>query len=346
MAEKTEPASEKKLRDARRKGEVPRSREVTSAAVFIVSLGVLAWWWPGLLGRQLHLLGSTLESAPHLSLRPGVVISAAERVLLLSLLPVLTAACLAALAAGLAQVRPLFSLHPVKPRLDRMNPLQNARRVLGPAALFELAKTVLKVGGMALAAGWALWERVPLVLATAGGPPEVVLSAVGACLAAVAIRVSLVVIALAALDLCYQRYSFSKRMRMSKKEVEQEQKESEGDPQQKAERRRVHREVLEHQMIEAVAQADCVVINPEHVAVAMRFDEAEMTAPRVVASGRRLVAGRIKEIARQHGVPIIRNVPLARALAELELDQEIPAELYEAMAEVLRFVYRLDEEER
>lgn len=345
MAEKTEPASEKRLQDARRRGEVPRSREVTSVAVFIVAIGVLVWTWPDLLGHQLRLLGTILRDAPRLGLQPGAMIHVAERSLLLGVLPLTVAVCLAALVASLAQVRPLFSLHPIKPSLARLDPLKNARRVFGPEALFELAKTLIKVGGIALAAGWALWDRAPLILATVGRPPEVLLSAVGECLFAVVLRVALVVICMATIDLLYQRHSFARRMRMSKHEVKQEQKESEGDPRHKAERKRAHREILEHQMIEAVAGADCVIINPEHVAVAMRFDEADMSAPRVVARGRRLLAAKIKEIARQHGVPIIRNVPLARALVELDLDQEIPAELYETMAEILRFVYRLSEGE-
>ncbi len=345
MAEKTEPASEKRLQEARRRGEVPRSREVTAAAVFIVVIGTLAWSWPDLLGRQLGLMSAVLRGAPGLSFQPGAIIQAAERSLFFSLLPITAAACLAALAVGLAQVRPLFSLHPIKPSLSRIDPVKNAKRVFGPAALFELAKTLVKVLGIGLVAGWALWDRIPLIFATVGRPPEALLSAVGECLFAVALRVALVVTCLAVIDLFYQRHSFHKRMRMSKDEVKREQKESEGDPQHKAERKRAHREILEHQMIESVARADCVIINPEHVAVAMRFDEAAMSAPRVVARGRRLLAAKIKEIARQHGVPIIRNVPLARALVELELDQEIPVELYETMAEILRFIYRFSEDE-
>ena len=128
---------------------------------------------------------------------------------------------------------------------------------------------------------------------------------------------------------------------MTKLEVQREQKEQEGDPQRKAERQRIHREILEHQMLENVARADCVIINPDHIAVAIRYDQREMEAPRVLARGHRLMAEKIKQIARQQGIPIIRNVPLARALVELELDEEIPGELYEAVAEVLRFVYRI-----
>jgi FlhB-like protein len=126
---------------------------------------------------------------------------------------------------------------------------------------------------------------------------------------------------------------------MTREEVKREYKEQEGDPQHKAERRRLHQDMLRHQMVEAVRTADAVIINPTHIAVAIRYDEDTMKAPKVVATGQRLVAQQIKEVARQFGVPIYRDVPLARSLAELDLDDEIPEQLYEAVAAVLRFVY-------
>jgi flagellar biosynthetic protein FlhB len=162
---------------------------------------------------------------------------------------------------------------------------------------------------------------------------------------AVAVRALLLMAVLAAADLLHQRHTHRKKLMMTKVEVRREQKEAEGDPQRKSERQRIHREILDHQMLENVAQADCVIINPDHIAVALRYAEQEMPAPRVVARGQRLVAEKIKQIAKQRGIPIIRNVPLARALVDLELDEEVPAELYEAVAEVLRFVYRLDHRE-
>jgi len=131
----------------------------------------------------------------------------------------------------------------------------------------------------------------------------------------------------------------AKDLMMTREEVKREHKEQEGDPKHKAERQRLHRDLLRHQMIEAVRTADAVIVNPDHIAVAIRYDEEKMSSPKIVATGRRLVAQQIKEVARRYGVPIYRDVPLARSLAELELDDEIPEELYEAVAAVLRFVY-------
>jgi flagellar biosynthetic protein FlhB len=153
-----------------------------------------------------------------------------------------------------------------------------------------------------------------------------------------ALRVALAYAVLGAADYLWQRHRHHRRLRMTREQVKQEHKEQEGDPQHKAERRRLHQELLRHAMIEAVRQADCVVVNPAHIAVALRWDQASMAAPEVVAKGHDLVAAEIREVARQFGVPIYRDVPLARALDGLELGDQIPESLYEAVAEVLRFI--------
>lgn len=338
--EPTEPPSEKKLRDARKKGDVARSRDVVSAAVFAAVAGVVAWTWPSLVGRLREAMAWHLSSATG-DLAPAAMLERGLTTLLLACAPVLAAAFLVAAIAGYVQVGAVLSFHPLKPDIRRLDPVKNAKNIFGKRALFELLKALVKVLGIGYVAFVALWDHLPRVIATLGRPLESSLLVVADCAFAIGVRVMILAALLAGLDLLYQRSRYRKRMMMSKVEVKREQKEQEGDPQRKAERRRLHQEILDHQMLESVATADCVVINPEHVAVALRYDEEAMGAPRVLAKGRRIVAAKIREIARQHGVPIVRNVPLARALVELELDDEIPAELYEAVAEVLRFVYRI-----
>lgn len=340
--EATEPPSEKRLRDARRRGEVPKSREVVSVAVFLAAVGTLAWTWPEMLGRLRDAMASGIQSATVVGVSPTAALEQGLHTAALVAGPVLLVAFAAALVANLAQVGPLATLQPLKPSLKRLDPIKNAKNIFGRKALFELLKSLVKVVGIAYLAGDALYQRLPAVVAMVGQPPEQTLLVLADAVFAVAVRALLLMAVLAAADLLHQRHAHRKKLMMTKVEVRREQKEAEGDPQRKSERQRIHREILDHQMLENVAQADCVIINPDHIAVALRYAEEEMPAPRVVASGHRLVAEKIKQIAKQRGIPIIRNVPLARALVDLELDEEVPAELYEAVAEVLRFVYRLD----
>ena len=339
--EPTEPPSEKKLRDARKKGDVPKSRDVVGAAVFAAAAGILAWTWPDMFQRLREAMAAQIQGALIPDVSPTAALQQAASTMLLCSAPVLVAAFAAALLSGYAQVGTVLSVEPLKPSLGRLDPIKNAKNIFGKAALVELLKSVAKIAGIGYVAFTAFWDHLPRIIATLGQPPRSTAKVVAGCVGAIAARVLILVVVLAALDLLYQRFRYRKRQRMTRVEVQREHKEMEGDPQRKAERRRVHQEILDHQMIEAVADADCVIVNPEHVAVALRYDAGEMGAPRVVARGRRIVAARIRQVARQKGVTIVRNVPLARALVELELDDEIPPELYEAVAEVLRFVHSL-----
>ena len=157
------------------------------------------------------------------------------------------------------------------------------------------------------------------------------------------LKVGVFFLAVAVVDLVYQRKKHKKDLKMSKDEVKREYKDSEGDPQFKAQRSQVHQEILEGNMLEDVKTADAVVVNPEHIAAAIKYDKGSMGAPRIVAKGQRVLAEKIKQVAKEHGVRIMRNLPLAHALHELEIGQDIPEELYEAVAEVLNFVYKLAE---
>jgi flagellar biosynthesis protein FlhB len=336
--EPTEPPSDKRLRDARRRGGVAQSQELTGAVVFLGVAALLAWTWPTLIGQLKGTLAAALRLAPARLPSPSAALDIGLRGLAAAALPVLIGAFLLALVASLAQVGPLLSLHALRPSLRRLDPWRSAGRTAGGDVLLELCRAVVKLAGIGYVAFSALWDQLPRILSTLGGPPEALLEAVIGGAGAIAARAAIVVTLLAAADLLYQRHALRRRLRMSKAEVQREQKESEGDPHRKAERRRVHREIAGDQMLEHAAHATCVIIDPERVAVAIRHDAAAPGAPKVVARGQRMIAAGIREVARQRGIPIVRDVPLARALVELELDHEIPPELYEAVAEVLRFV--------
>jgi flagellar biosynthetic protein FlhB len=298
------------------------------------------WMFVTLLGYA----KSTFASVASASTTPAMALAAAGDMTVRLTLPVLGAVAVGAILATYVQVGSVFSLEPFKPQLSRLNPLSNLKQLFGSKALVELAKSLVKVIGLGLVAGDALWSFAPRILSTLLRAPEHALALVGQCFLTIAWRAGLVMVVVAAADYLYQRWSYFKRLRMTKEEVKREQKEGEGDPQHKAERQRLHREMLQQQMFERTREADCVIINPQHVAVAIKYDREQMNAPQVIASGRGLVAAKIRQLARQAGVPLVRNVPLARALVELELDDEVPGELYEAVAEVLRFVYRLSEQ--
>ncbi len=228
---------------------------------------------------------------------------------------------------------------------EAVNPIAGVKNLFTRKNAVEFLKTAVKlaiVGGML---GSAVVQALPQMVRSVRTTPLGAAALGGSIGSAILLRAAAVFAALAALDVAYQRWQHRRDLRMTKDEVKREHKESEGDPQIKQQRERIHREILTHNMIEEVRRADCVIVNPDHIAVAIRFDEENNEAPEVVAKGERLIAKRILEVARAHGVPIVRDVGLARALNELDLGTEIPEALYEAVAEVLRFVYAESQKE-
>ncbi|MBI2891905.1 MAG: EscU/YscU/HrcU family type III secretion system export apparatus switch protein [Deltaproteobacteria bacterium] len=339
MAERTEPASQKRKREAREKGQVAKSEELTAGLLLLVAAGVLAWLGPAAFTRLASLTARVLAGAPArpmapaLALRAGLVEGAAAA------LPGLVALAAIGGAVTLAQVGPFFDLKPLTPRLERLDPIAGLKRWFSGRALYGLAKGLVKLAIM----GWILYaflrSLVPAIAGMVGAPPGVLASTLGDAIVTLLVRGGAVLVAMGLGDLVYQRWQLGKELRMTKEEVKREHKESEGDPHHKAERSRLHREILAHSRIEDVRRADCVIVNPDHIAVAIRYDEEEMEAPQVIAKGERAIARQIIDVARAHGVPIVRDVPLARALNDLEIDDVIPEELYEAVAEVLRFAF-------
>jgi flagellar biosynthesis protein FlhB len=339
--EPTEEPTPKRLREARRKGEVARSRELTSGAAFLAGFAAL---WLGAGAMLAHVAGfvrRTLETcAAGTASTPGAALEEGLRVLARASGPVLVAGMVAAVFAGFVQSGGLFTLEPLALKLERLSPAKGLGQIFSRRSLFEVGKSLLKAAAVAWIAYGVLSGRARDVALVARGGPTTALH-VGAAIGLQLLwRTALVFAVVAAADYVWQRRAWLKEHRMTRYEVKQELKQSEGDPHHKAARERLHRDILEHDMLEAVRSADCVIVNPTHLAVALRYDRRAMAAPQVVAKGERLLAERIKEIAREHGVPIFRDVPLARSLARLELGEEIPEELYQTVAEVLKLVYR------
>jgi len=338
--EKTEKPTPRKLREARKRGEVWRSRDLVSAAVLLAAAAVLGIHGPNMAASiselTTTLFGAALSPDPP---PPTMVLEAAMSTSVSCLWPVLLAVALAAGLAGLATVRPLLTAKPLEPKAERLDPVQGLKRIFSGRGLFEAAIATVKVALVAVVVVWTTLSELRSLLALPTAEPGVAAAALGQLATTLLWRGALVLLGLAVVDVLYQRHRYMKDQRMTKQEVKQEQRETEGDQSQKGERRRLHQELLDEVMLTQVKNADVVIVNPEHIAVALRYapdDEAD--APEVVASGQHHLATRIIEVARRHGVPVMRDVELARSLVGLEVGARIPEELYEAVAAILRVV--------
>jgi flagellar biosynthesis protein FlhB len=248
-------------------------------------------------------------------------------------------ACFAAvLLTGMLFSGPTFSVQAVTPRLDRLSPVAGLKRVLEPARWFESLRDLVKLVVVLALAALAARSTVSLLAAAPAQPASHGGLIVREVVLQVVVLVGAGAAAFALLDVAWSRYRWLQGLRMTPSELKRELRETEGDPEIKGQRRRLHREVSEHRMLEQVRSATVVVVNPTHVAVALRWDEQEMDAPTVAASGRDSMARRIIEEARRANIPVVHDAPLARTLADLQPGEMIPEKLYEAVAGIIRVI--------
>jgi type III secretion protein U len=333
---RTEQPTAKRLREARRRGDVAQSRELTGAAALAGGLLALAATGGSAARELASLLRSQLATAASEFADPAAVLHAGLLAVGRLSLPPAAAALAAAALAGALQTGFAFAPVALAPRADRVNPLQGLRRLLSPSSLLAVLLGLVKAAVLvAIAAAW-LGGAAPTLAGLARLDARALWSALPS-LGALAARLAAAYALLSLGDLAIARLRHRRSLRMTRDEVRREHKEDEGDPAHRAERRRLHRAVVE---AGAVARATVVVVNPTHVAVALRHDRGGEDAPRVVAKGTGLAAARIRSAARRAGIPIVRDVPLARAIHRLaEVGDEIPEELYEAAAAVLAHLY-------
>jgi flagellar biosynthetic protein FlhB len=330
-SERTEEATPHKLQQARKKGEVALSRDLTSAFSLAVVTGVLSYQlrtldaqFRGITTSALSLVSADRLGAGELM---DVFISSFSRGMGAIAL-VLLAGFAAALLLPLAQVGPLFSAEPLKPKLSKLNPISGLKRMFFSLPTYvELLKSVFKI----LVASLLCWQVVEAafrdVALSSRQTPLGIALLTGRILGDCLFRVILFFVGISVLDVLYQRWQFRKNQRMTKDEIKREYKEQEGDPTHKAARRRMHEEISTGAMLNRVRDADVIVTNPDHLAAALRFDPNEED-----------IAEKIKQIAKEQGIPVVRNISLARALHELEEDDLIPEDLYDAVSELLRWV--------
>ena len=347
--ERTEEPTQKKLDDARRKGQVAQSRDLTQAAALTAALAAFMATASHLAGQLVSLVSRALHRAqtPSDAYAVDMLADGLETALVASL-PVLLATLVVAMLVAFLQTKGVFSTEPLSPKLERLDPFAGLKRLFSIRSLVETAKALVKLAAVFVVAYAALKDRVGDLARLPEAPPAAALDLTIALATRVAWSVAVVFAAVALLDALYQRWQHRRELRMTKQEVKDEHKSSEGDPQHKADRQRMHKEIAGRAMLADVRRAKVVVVNPEHIAVALTYDDEEGsdTAPRIIAKGEEWLAHEIIAVAREAGVPVVRNVPLAQALNRLELGEEIPEALYEAAAEVLQFVASLAEGRR
>ena len=338
------PASQKRIDDAREHGQVPRSRELTTAVLLLGAAAVFAAGGPLMMQVSVDFLGNALTLPPAIAFDSGAAVRRSFEIGaggLLIATPLFAVVLAAALLAPLLIGGWMFTMEPAIPDFSRLNPFKGLANLLSWQALAELGKALAKVSLVGLAAYLVLAGQQAETTAYPGMAPLAALTGMGQLVTRDFLVISAVLLVVALADVPLQIWRHARGLRMSAEEVKREARESEGDPQLKARIRQRQREGARRRMMSAVPKADVVVTNPTHYAVALSY-QSSMRAPRVVAKGRDEVAAKIREIAAEHGVPLLEAPPLARALyAHAEIESEIPAALYNAVAQVLAYVYQL-----
>jgi flagellar biosynthetic protein FlhB len=314
------------------------SRELCVLAGLGAATLVLAMAGPGiahsLSARLTYMLGA-MDSTP------GAALHEAGWTLLVAIGPLIGAVLLAGGAAVLLQTGGLLQVNKLAPDLSKLSPKRGLTRLFGPDNLIEALKSLVKVGVLAWAVWRAMMDVLPGAAASVWWQTDTLVERLTRDLLHLCMLVLACQAAIAVLDVAWVRFRFAKRMRMSAQEVKQEHRDSEGDPRLKAKLRQLRTARARRRMMAAVPTATVIITNPTHYAVALAYDRGTQSAPRVVAKGMDEVAARIRAMAAEHGVPMVANPPLARALHALELDAEVPAEHFKAVAEIIAYIWRL-----
>jgi flagellar biosynthetic protein FlhB len=345
---KTEPATPKRKEEARKNGQIAVSRDVSTAVILLSGIGLLAAMVPVGVQNMTEMTRRGLTLSFPLAFYEGmtieqvyaIVIQAGITVATLSF-PVVAGILVMGSGASLLQTGLLWRAKAVQPDVGRINPVKGLSRLVSLRSVMELVKGLLKIAVVTGAGLWVARYDVLQIPGLIGFDMGTVLQVTGSLSLKISLAVAGAIAVLAGLDYFYQRYEWERSLRMSKQEVKEEHKATEGDPLIKSRVRTIQREMTKKRMMAAVKTADVVITNPTHLAVALKYDTATMGAPVVVAKGAGLVAERIRELARHHGVPVVEHKFVARTLFKLvDIGKEIPNELYRAVAEILAFVYR------
>lgn len=347
IAEKRFPATPKRRQEARKKGQVLKSQELTSALMLLALVAMLKLWLPSIINHLAELFGhvnSLVEQNQQWSIATiSELMLGVSWQFFRALAPIFLVAFIMAILVNFLQVGPLFTVEPLKPKISRLSPIQGLKRMFGIRALVQLAKSLMKV----VVIGYFLYAVVrdnidffPLLQRVNVVQSLILVSDV---LFELAWKVAVAFLLIALGDFLYQWWDYEKNLRMSHQDIKEEFKQTEGDPQIKAQIKKQQRLLANRRMMEDLKKADVVITNPIHYAVALKYDPLKFEAPYVVAKGQDELALRIKALAAENDIIVVENKPLARALyAQVDLGEVVPEDLYKAVAEVLAFVYKLN----
>ncbi|MBU0983205.1 MAG: flagellar biosynthesis protein FlhB [candidate division Zixibacteria bacterium] len=343
--ERTEKATPRRRDKAREEGRVAKSMELNAAAVIMLGFTSLFLLGPFIAERTLDLMRYTLSHAPDLAqsqptFHKFFVDNLVRFFTIVS--PVFITMLVIGLIVNIAQVGFKVSTKAIEPKFEKLNVVEGVKKLFSMRSLVQLCRDTIKLVVVGFVAYKVIRSEFDGFFALADMTTIEFAVTMGKLAMMVALKIGVVIAIIAVLDYAYQKYEFEKSIKMSKQEIKDEYKDTDGNPQLKQRVRQIQRETSRRRMMDAVPTADVVVTNPTHLAVALKYDPSEMGAPVVVAKGERLIAQRIKEIAREHGVPVIEDKPLARSLFKIcNVGDFVPEKLYRAVAEILAHVYRL-----
>jgi len=343
--ERTESPSAKRRDDFRKKGQVAQSREVQAASMFTVLLLFWLFFAPTFWDSTKELIITVWKGSGEYPITTLSMMQLAYHVsagMAMIMIPLFAVALVTGFFATFMQIGWLFTAKPLMPDFSKLDPLKGMARFVSKRALVEVVKSLLKVGLI----GWVTYKTVAgefdKALILTEMPVDNTIRYLAATAALVMAKAAAIMIFLALLDYGFVRYELEEKMKMTKQEQKEEMKETEGDPHIKSKIRSIQQQMARRRMMAAVPQADVVITNPTHFAVAIKYESGKMEAPVVLAKGMDLVAEKIREIAREHNVPLVENPPVARLLhSRVEVGQSIPDEMFKAVAEILAYVYSL-----
>lgn len=344
--EKTEKATPKKREDTRKKGQVAKSQDVNTAIllffIFMLFLVIGPFWQD----RMTNLYTKTFTEYIVWDLTPDhfqIIFSEVLLYIAITIAPVMGIAIIAGLAANFMQIGFLFTTEPLQMKLDKIDPIQGAKRIFSARALVELVKSLMKISVIGTITFSILWLNKDEMMMLAGKNIDGALAFFSNTAILMGAFASIALLIVSIIDYAYQRYDYEKNIKMSKNDIKDEHKNIEGDPLIKSKIKERQRQMAMRRMMSEIPNADVVITNPTHYAIAIKYDENKSDAPYVVAKGVDYVAFKIRDIAKNHQVTLVENRTLARALyAEIEIGQAITEEFYQAVAEVLAYVYQLE----